>query len=77
MSRATEMPAPKLADKIAAKSPAVLRAMKAVADRSQGQSEAAALRDEMLALRDHLRSADLREGLAAFAAKRKPVFTGR
>jgi enoyl-CoA hydratase len=67
----------KLADKMAAKSPAVLRAMKAVANRSQGQTEAAALRDEMLALRDHLRSADLREGLAAFNAKRKPVFTGR
>ena len=58
-------------------SPAVLRAMKAVADRSLDQSAAAALRDEMHTLRNHLRSADLREGLAAFTAKRKPVFTGR
>jgi hypothetical protein len=41
------------------------------------ETEGAALRDEMPAMRDHLRSADLREGLAAFAAKRKPVFTGR
>ena len=41
------------------------------------ETEGAALRDEMLALLDHLRSADLREGLAALAAKRKPVFTGR
>ena len=76
---ATELPvaAQKLADKLAAKSPAVLRAMKAVADRSLDQSAAAALRDEMHTLRNHLRSADLREGLAAFTAKRKPVFTGR
>jgi enoyl-CoA hydratase len=76
---ASELPAAaqKLADKLAAKSPSVLRAMKAVANRSLDQTQAAALRDEMLALRDHLRSADLREGLAAFAAKRKPVFTGR
>jgi enoyl-CoA hydratase len=66
-----------LADKLATRSPAVLRAMKRIANRSLEQSEAAALRDEMLALRDHLRSADLREGLAAFTAKRKPVFTGR
>jgi enoyl-CoA hydratase/carnithine racemase len=67
----------KLADKLAAKSPAVLRAMKTIAERSLDQSMTAALRDETLALRDHLRSADLREGLAAFADKRKPVFTGR
>jgi hypothetical protein len=66
-----------LADKLTAMSPIVLRAMKAVADRALDQTAAAALRDEMLALRDHLRSADLRERLAAFATKRKPAFTGR
>jgi hypothetical protein len=69
--------AQKLADKLAAKSPTVLHAMKRVADRALDQTAAAALRDEMLALRDHLRSADLRERLAAFATKRKPAFTGR
>jgi len=68
--------AQKLADKLAAKSPTVLHAMKGVADRALDLTAATALRDEILALRDHLRSADLREGLAAFAAKRKPVFFG-
>src|SRR5207344_3236351 len=69
--------AQKLAERLAAKSPLVLRRMKEIANRALDQSEAAALRDEMLALRDHLRSADVREGLAAFVEKRKPSFSGR
>jgi enoyl-CoA hydratase/carnithine racemase len=69
--------AQKLAERLAAKSPLVLRRMKEIANRALDQSEAAALRDEMLALRDHLRSADVREGLAAFVEKRAPSFSGR
>jgi enoyl-CoA hydratase len=69
--------AQKLAERLAAKSSLVLRRMKQVANRALDQPEAAALRDEMLVLRDHLRSADVREGLAAFVEKRKPSFSGR
>jgi enoyl-CoA hydratase/carnithine racemase len=36
-----------------------------------------ALRLELLACEAHANSEDMKEGLAAFAAKRKPVFTGR
>jgi len=63
-------------DKLAQKSPAVLRRMKAVANRSLDQSQQAALTDEMLNLREHSRSYDMQEGLAAFRDKRKPVFKG-
>lgn len=63
-------------EKLAVKSPAVLRRMKAVANRSLDQSEYASLTDELLNLRDHLRSYDVQEGLAAFREKRKPQFKG-
>lgn len=63
-------------DKLAQKSPAVLRRLKAVANRSLDQSEQASLTDEMLNLRAHMRSYDMQEGLAAFREKRKPSFKG-
>ena len=63
-------------EKLAQKSPAVLRRMKAVANRSMDQDQQAALTDELLNLRDHSRSYDMQEGLAAFREKRKPVFKG-
>lgn len=63
-----------LGERLAAKSGVVLAKMKALVNRALDQSEAAALRDEMLALREHLRSVDVREGLAAFAEKRNPEF---
>jgi len=66
-----------LAAKIAAKSPLVLRRMKEVADAAQDQGRDAALALELLTLRDHLRSRDLQEGLAAFREKRAPRFLGR
>ena len=63
-------------DKLADKSPAVLRRMKTVANRSLDVDEAAALSEEMLNLRAHMRSWDMREGLTAFNEKRKPQFRG-
>lgn len=65
-----------LVDKLVQKSPAVLRRMKEVANRSLDLSLDAALTDELLNLRDHARSYDMAEGLAAFSEKRKPAFKG-
>jgi len=64
------------ADKLSDKSPAVLRRMKSVANRSLNVDEPAALAEEMLNLRAHMRSWDMHEGLAAFNEKRKPAFKG-
>ena len=66
-----------LAEKIAMKSPLVLRQMKRVADESLDLPRDAALANELLTLRTHLRSHDLQEGLAAFREKRTPRFLGR
>ena len=66
----------KLAARIAAKSPLVLRRMKqAVAD-GLDQPQATALRLERLVLEAHRHSHDIGEGLAAFVGKRKPEFKG-
>lgn len=66
-----------LADHISAKSPIALRRMKAVASQTQGQTVEDALRHEQLIFRQHLRSADMVEGLSAFEEKRTPKFEGR
>ena len=63
-------------DRLSDKSPTVLRRMKAVANRAMNVDEPAALAEEMLNLRAHMRSWDFREGLAAFAEKREPEFRG-
>ena len=63
-------------EKLAQKSATGLRRMKAVVNRALSQSEDAALRDEIDNLREHMSSYDMREGLAAFREKRRPVFKG-
>jgi enoyl-CoA hydratase/carnithine racemase len=65
-----------LADKMTQKSPLVLQRMKEVANRSLDQPQEAALRHEMVLFRQHMRSNDIKEGLAAFKQKRKPEFKG-
>lgn len=67
----------RLVAKLADKSPLVLRRMKALIDDGLEQPSAQALRLELLATEVHALSDDMKEGLAAFADKRKPRFTGR
>ena len=64
-------------EKLAVKSLLVLRRMKSVANQSMEMSQSGALQLELETLRNHFRSDDIKEGLAAFAEKRKPVFTGQ
>lgn len=66
-----------LVGKLAAKSPLVLRRMKALVDDGLEQPSANALRLEILASEVHAHSHDMKEGLAAFEEKRKPRFLGR
>jgi len=65
-----------LANHIAMKSPLGLRRMKEIANASLGRTLENSLNHETLNFRKHLRSADMQEGLAAFAEKRVPKFIG-
>ncbi|MEN1967865.1 enoyl-CoA hydratase/isomerase family protein [Lentibacillus sp. N15] len=65
-----------LADKIASKSPLVLREMKKLVRDGVEQPLNIALKQELLTLKNHTQSYDFHEGLAAFTEKRKPKFKG-
>ena len=63
-------------ERLAGKSPLVLRKMKEIANASLDKDQDSSLQEELLCLRHHTRSYDLNEGLAAFSGKRKPEFKG-
>lgn len=67
----------RLVARFADKSPLVLRRMKALVDQGLEQTQATALKLELLASEVHSHSHDMKEGLAAFEEKRKPNFIGR
>lgn len=66
----------KVADKISAKSPLVLREIKKLVTDGLEQPLDIALKQELLALKNHTRSYDFYEGLSAFSEKRTPDFKG-
>lgn len=67
----------RLADTVAAKSPLGLRRTKALVRDALSAPPEVGLARELLASELHRRSADNREGLAAFADRRTPRFTGQ
>jgi enoyl-CoA hydratase/carnithine racemase len=69
MARATE-----IAREIAAASPEVVRHMKSLKQRSHDAARKARLDAEIAAFREHVKGADLQEGLAAFREKRRPQY---
>jgi enoyl-CoA hydratase len=66
-----------LANSLADKSPLGLRRMKRLINDAPDQSLADALAAEQHALGEQCRSEDFAEGIAAFAARRTPVYPGR
>ncbi|WP_339184167.1 enoyl-CoA hydratase/isomerase family protein [Oceanobacillus sp. FSL W7-1293] len=71
-----ETAAQRIADKVSAKSPLVLSEIKRLVKDGLDQSLDTALRQELLALKNHTQSHDFREGLSAFSEKRTPEFKG-
>lgn len=65
-----------LAERLADKSPLVMRRMKELVKDSYDVPTAQALKHEVATMRQHVRSHDVAEGLAAFQSKRKPNFKG-
>ena len=72
-----EEAAQKLAEHIAGNSPIAMQRMKTVANQCMDKTRDDALLHEQFEFRRHMRSWDMREGLEAFADKRKPRFQGR
>jgi len=66
----------RLCGTIAGRSPLGLRRLKDLVNNSRCRSLPEALAAEQAMLRLHMTSSDRAEGLAAFAGKRRPVFTG-
>lgn len=66
-----------LVDRLADKSPLALAHCKRLIDTGMEKTEKEAMRTEIETTIAHCGSRDVAEGLAAFAAKRKPVFTGK
>jgi enoyl-CoA hydratase/carnithine racemase len=66
-----------LVAQLADKSPLALARCKRLIDTGLHVSEAEAMRTEAATALEHCNSFDAREGLAAFAAKRKPAFVGK
>jgi len=66
-----------LAVKIASKSPAVSKLVKALVNDGMQVDLRTALELERLAVIRHHSSEDMKEGISAFLQKRKPVFTGK
>ena len=66
-----------LAERLAAKSPLVLRRMKELVADSRDASLGSAQRAEIKIWEAHCKSADVFEGLNAFSEKRQPVYSGK
>jgi len=67
----------KLVARLSEKSPIALRRVKRLIDDGLEAPLDGALRLEMIAREGHAHAEDLKEGLAAFSGKRKPVYKGR
>lgn len=63
-----------LSDQLLEKSLTASRAVKGLINKGMQVDLRSGLEMEILAVKDHFRSADFREGVSAFAEKRKPVF---
>ncbi len=69
-----DIAADEFAQLLVRKSPMVLRRMKRAVNATMEMSQLLALRNELAELRDHMKSADFREGMAAFTERRTPNF---
>lgn len=71
-----ESAAQELADELAARSPVLMRRLKAVVNTTTDVPLADALREELRQLRAQMATDDMREGTSAFVEKRTPHYTG-